>query len=142
MNIWRFQRLLSERLIQWALASIGIGAILSLGSKFWRGVGSQFIGWGLVNIGIAYIGGRAANGKLKTLPDPYAPAAQSREAKGLQRLLWINAVLDLFYMRGGQWMAGRGGAFRRGMGVGVIVQGLGLFIFDIFHAVKTPIQRQ
>ena len=53
MDIWRFQRLLSVRLIQWALASIGIGALLSLGTKFWRGVGSQFVGWGVVNIAIA-----------------------------------------------------------------------------------------
>ena len=40
MSIWGFQRILSERLIQWALTSIGIGAVLSLGTKFWRGIGS------------------------------------------------------------------------------------------------------
>lgn len=136
MNIWQFQRVLSIRLIQWALASIGIGAVLASGTKFWRGVGAQFIGWGVVNMGIAYVGGRVAEQRTRTLPDPYAPEVERREAVNLQRLLWINALLDLFYMRGGAWLAGRG---KTGMGVGIIIQGAALFIFDLFHAVNTPV---
>ncbi|WP_343417212.1 hypothetical protein [Candidatus Flexifilum breve] len=141
MDIWRFQRLLSVRLIQWALASIGIGALLSLGTKFWRGVGSQFVGWGVVNIAIAYFGGRMADQRIQTLPDPYAKDVLRKEGVNLQRLLWINALLDLFYMRGGQWLTGKGGAFRRGMGVGIFLQGLALFVFDLLHATDTPVEQ-
>ena len=141
MDIWRFQRILSIRLIQWALASIGLGALLSLGTKFWRGVGSQFIGWGVINVAIAYVGGRMADQRVQTLPDPYAPEILHREGANLQRLLWINALLDLVYMRGGQWLARNGGAYRRGMGVGIFVQGLALFIFDLIHANDTPVEQ-
>jgi len=139
MNIWQFQRTLSVRLIQWALASIGIGAILSLGTKFWRGVGSQFIGWGVINMLIAYVGGRVANQRYASMSDPTDPECMHQEAVGLQRLLWINALLDLFYMRGGELLGRHGGAFRRGMGVGIMAQGAALFIFDLIHAVDTPV---
>ena len=141
MSIWGFQRILSERLIQWALTSIGIGAVLSLGTKFWRGIGSQFIGWGVINMAIAWFGGTMANRRLETLPDPFAPDVMKREAVNLQRLLWINAGLDVLYMRGGEALSRRGGRFQRGMGWGIIIQGAALFIFDVIHAMRTPVDR-
>ncbi len=82
-----------------------------------------------------------ADQRVQTLPDPYAPEILHREGANLQRLLWINALLDLFYMRGGEWLMRKGGAYRRGMGVGIFVQGLALFIFDLIHATDTPVEQ-
>ncbi|PJF27320.1 MAG: hypothetical protein CUN53_04525 [Phototrophicales bacterium] len=61
------------------------------------------------------------------------------QARSLRRLLWINAGLDVLYMIGGLWYALRAKAPRgRGMGIGVIFQGLFLFIFDVLQAREVP----
>jgi hypothetical protein len=140
MNIWQFQRQLSRRLLLWSGISTLLGILMLPFGKFWRGVGSQFIGWALVNAGIA-AGGDFVTGqrRLKTA-QPDAPQVLLREGDSLKRLLWINAGLDIFYMLGGAWMMGRKGSKdgQRGSGLGIIVQGLFLFVFDIFHATRTP----
>ncbi|MCC6615742.1 MAG: hypothetical protein IT320_19890 [Anaerolineae bacterium] len=62
-----------------------------------------------------------------------------REGNNLRRLLWINAGLDILYMIGGWWTTLRARKpWLRGVGLGVILQGLALFIFDLFHASQTP----
>lgn len=135
MTIWDYQRLISRRLIQWALFSFGVGALLSGGRRFWRGVGVQFVGWALVNLGIAWFGLRASENRRAALPDPLAPAVVEREAHNLRRLLWINSALDLLYISGGRWLIRRGS---RGTGVGIILQGAFLFVFDLLHAADVP----
>jgi hypothetical protein len=138
MDIWQFQRLLTQRLIQWALASIGLGALLSLGRGFWRGMGLQFLAWGAVDFGIAWFGTTRAGQRMAELPDPTNPQAREEEALSLRRLLWLGVVSDVAYLALGDWLAKRGSAFRRGSGWGVILQGAFLFIFDLAHVLESP----
>ena len=138
MNVWDYQRILTRRLIQWALISLGIGGLLVSGRRFWRGVGGQFIGWALVNLGIAWFGIRTSEDRRSALPDPFAPEVLEREAHNLRRLLWINTVLDLLYIAGGRWLIRRG---KRGTGWGIVIQGAFLFLFDLLHAGGVPDER-
>lgn len=135
MNIWGYQQILTRRLIQWALLSLGIGGLLVGGSRFWRGVGGQFIGWALVNLGIAYFGVTTSENRRVALPDQLAPEVLEREAHDLRRLLWINTALDLLYVAGGRWLIRRG---KPGTGWGIVVQGAFLFLFDLLHADGVP----
>ncbi len=138
MNIWDYQRILTRRLIQWALISLGIGTLMLGGRRFWRGVGGQFIGWALINLGIAWFGIRTSENRRVALPDPLAPEVLDHEAESLRRLLWINTALDLLYVAGGRWLIRRGS---RGTGWGIIVQGMFLFLFDLLHAGGIPDER-
>lgn len=138
-NIWAFQQSLSKRLIRWNLANIAVGLLLSFLTPFWRGLGSQGIGWGVINILIGIIGGRAALRKAAH-PDAQSAEMQAHEAKNLFRLLGINAILDILYMMGGRWLIQKSAAqpYRHGMGWGIILQGFLLFVFDITQAAILP----
>ena len=95
-----------------------------------RGVGEQYVGWGVVNALIALIGRRppaAANMLVEV-------AAKKRT---LSRLLWLNTGLDVLYVLGGwRLMRGRGAtnARWRGRGLGIVLQGGFLFFFDLLNA--------
>ncbi len=135
MTVWQYQRLLTRRLLQWSLFSLGMGVVLTRGRSLWRGVGGQFIGWALVNMGIAYFGTRSANQRQKALADPQTSAVVTKEAYNLRLLLWVNTGLDLLYLRGGRWLIKRG---NYGTGLGIILQSLFLFLFDLYHAANVP----
>lgn len=139
MTIWDFSALVSKRLMNWNYVNLGIGALLMLvGGRFLRGVGSQFAGWAAINLGIGWFGSRA-NTERAARPDAKSPLIREMQARSLRRLLWINAGLDVLYMIGGLWYGLRAKAARgRGMGVGVIFQGLFLLIFDVLQAREVP----
>ena len=131
MGLWRFQRRLTGLLLGWAAASIGTGLALQRGGDaLRRGVGEQYVGWGVVNALIALIGRRppaAANMLVEV-------AAKKRT---LSRLLWLNTGLDVLYVLGGwRLMRGRGAtnARWRGRGLGIVLQGGFLFFFDLLNA--------
>ena len=136
INIWTFQAAISRRLAQWAAVSFALGAAMAPGRAFWRAVGGQFMGWAVVNLAIAFFGSRAADGRYRTLPAPEAPAVQAEEARKLSRLLWINAGLDIAYMTAGRWLMRSDKPARRGMGLGILLQGAFLFVFDVCHALR------
>lgn len=141
MDIWHFSRVVSLRLFLWNILNALVGLFLARRSLFWRGVGSQNVGWAFINLMIAVVGGYFTQRRLDRLHDPYGSESKVREARNLYRLLWINAGLDVLYMITGGFIAVmRGGrrVFVRGIGVGIIVQGFLLFVFDIFHAMRIP----
>lgn len=136
LSIWDLQRLILARLLSWSRFSFiaGLG-LLHLGS-FWRGVGQQAIGWGAIDALIAVIAGHSINRRMVG-PEAAAPEVQRREARNLQRILWLNTGLDVLYVLGGLWLAYRRGAANpkwRGHGWGIIIQGGFLFLFDLYHA--------
>jgi hypothetical protein len=139
MNIWQYQLLLMRRLLQWSLFSTTLGAFLMLGHKFWQGVGAQFMGWALIDGLIAYFGSERAR-KAAFADTASDPERLRAERRNLRILLWFNAALDLLYVRGGLWLAlrRRSSIFTRGMGLGIIVQGSFLFLFDLIHGVTVP----
>ena len=131
MTLWRFQQRLTGMLLGWAAASIATGLALRRGGDaLRRGVGEQFVGWGVVNAIIAIIGRRPPT-EANMLVEV---AARQRT---LARLLWVNTGLDVLYVLGG-WrvMQGRGAADARwrGRGLGIMLQGGFLFFFDLLHA--------
>lgn len=140
MNIWQFQDRISKRLLRWSIVSIGAGLVMRLGGKFWKNVGNQFIAWGAVDAGIAIGGQVAKRNRIDHMENPGVTEVLEKETENLGRALWVNAVLDVFYMLGAiMWMRRDNGDGRaRGNGFGVLIQGLFLLVFDVFHARRLP----
>lgn len=140
-TIYHFQKRLSQRLMIWSVFSIVIGLALQFSrSAQVRGFGQQAATWGAIDAAIAGLGLRGAAQKMDD-PAAYALPAQSKEARNLGRLLWINAGLDVFYMLGGLALARRDDPDNKGWfghGWGVVVQGAFLFLFDLIHARRLP----
>lgn len=140
MNIWQFQNQVSRRLLRWSAMSVVVGVLMRFGGTFWKNVGNQFISWGAIDAGIAVGGQIAARNRVDKLDNPGLPEVHVKEEDNLRRLLWVNAGLDVLYMIGGLlWMRrDKGDGKARGNGLGVLLQGLFLFVFDVIHALNTP----
>ena len=55
--LWDFQAVLSRRLLLWSAFSVLIGgALLLVGTPFWRGFGVQALLWGAIDAAIAAFG--------------------------------------------------------------------------------------
>jgi hypothetical protein len=137
-NLFRLQRRSTPILLGWSLASILAGMYwLHDEDSFLKGVGSQFVGWGLIDGIIALIGSRSAtvdeesykNGEISKI-------THQEKTRGFERLLWLNAILDIGYILGGGWLIRRfpEQAQRRGMGWGIIFQGAFLLVWDVILA--------
>jgi hypothetical protein len=128
--IQRFEKSLGVQLLAWALVNILAGGLLQgLRSAFWRAVGWQSMGWGAVNAAIALFGIRASQ--------RLSEKTSLQRAVHLRRILWVNAGLDVLYVIGGAVLVGggrQGGSKRKGTGVGILLQGGFLFLFDTVHA--------
>src|SRR5690348_15851237 len=98
MNIWDFSQQLSQRLFRLNLINIFTGLWLASGDGFWRGFGSQNIGWGVINIVIAAVGSIMTRRRYNTLPNPHAGEIQRKVSRGLKRLLLFTAGLYIFYI--------------------------------------------
>jgi esterase/lipase len=137
--IWDFEKLISRRLMLWAVPSILAGSVLILfGNVFWRSFGVQAVAWGAVDGLIAWFGLHRA-GKKATSPSSFS--AEAQEASRIRKILWINNALDVMYVTGGAALVfffGEESPFWRGAGWGVIIQGTFLFLFDLMHALRVP----
>jgi hypothetical protein len=136
-DIWQFQSSLSRRLIRWSAGSIVTGAAMLLNpDRRWRGAGAQFIGWGAVDALIAWLGLRSTREKAAA-PDAHDRETQQQARTTLRRVLWINTGLDVGYVSAGVVLAktqGRSDRFWFGSGLGIVVQGGFLLLFDLIHA--------
>ncbi len=141
--VWDYQHLISRRLMYWGAFSILAGiAFLLKGMDFWRGFGIQALAWGLVD---AIIAGFGLRGSLPKLFTPVDLDAADREAKKLRRILWVNTWLDVVYIAVGTAVyltRGQSDAFFAGTGIGIIVQGGFLLVFDLWHYRHTPEESQ
>ncbi len=140
IDIWLFQDQLTRRLSWWSIGSILAGAFLAAAfTGFWRGLGIQFLAWGVIDLAIAFFGARSARQRRAKLSLAEQLAAQPQERASLAKILWINAGLDVLYLAGGLALIGTLGAtdsFWLGGGWGVLIQGGFLLFFDLFHALK------
>jgi len=140
IDIWEFQSRLTSRLLWWGGLSAALGLFLLLFPGFLRGVGIQFVAWGLIDAAIAWFGRRASEKRLAGLPADDSARAQvaAQQAQSIWRILWLNTVLDVLYVAGGigLWIAMGADPVWRGHAVGVIVQGGFLFFFDLLHALN------
>ncbi len=141
---YAFQARLARRLLTWALASVAGGAALAVagaatGNPFLRAFGSQTIGWGAIDAGLA-VAGRARAARLIAHP-PVDPDDLAREAARTRRVLAVNAGLDVAYIATGLAVAagrGRRSPTACGHGLATIVQGAFLLAFDAVHAARVP----
>lgn len=134
MTIWQLERRISRQLLPWSALSVTGGALLFFAAPFWRGVGVQALVWGVIDAAIALFGLMSLRRKQQR-PDANKPEALEREAHNLHRLLLINAGLDVLYIVGGVVVLNSFTTdFARGNGVGIIVQGAFLLLFDTFYA--------
>lgn len=136
MTIWRLQQRISRQLLLWSAVSIVGGLLLLPAPPFWRGVGVQALVWGAIDAAIALFGLLSLRRKQRR-SDANAPETLARETRGLRRLLLVNAGLDVLYVVGGIVVLMRFTTeFARGNGVGIIVQGAFLLLFDLFYALR------
>jgi hypothetical protein len=133
----------------WAGASIlsGVGLSVQSENTTLRYLGFQNIGWGAVNAaiaGTALFGLGAQFAALDTLgTDGRALLDELSQEQTFAKILLVNAGLDVGYMLVGaalMWSA-RNGLARSdeffGSGLGVVIQGAFLLIFDIWQALAS-----
>jgi hypothetical protein len=137
-NLYRFQREAMPILLGWAFGSIVTGTLWRRNqSQYTRGVGGQFIAWGLVDGIIASLALSGAQRKTTLWgAGEITPLQHAREADQFEKIVWANAVLDVGYVLGGRWWQRRHphDLARQGMGVGVMIQGAFLLVWDILLA--------
>lgn len=143
-NYWLFNERLNRRLFVIHGANVVVGLLLSPFGAFWRGFGSQNIGWGAISLGIGVVGRWQGERKFMSLQNPYAAEVMAKEARNLRRILAVNVPLNFVYMLGGYRLLRRaagddaGAQRQRGMGWGIIAQGVLLLCFDTFHVLRVP----
>lgn len=139
MNIWDFQTRLTRRLLVWSVLSVALSTLTFFSANlFLRGLAIQFFAWGAIDAGIAIFGTRASAKKQAQIQDSERLVIEQKEARWLERILWINTGLDILYILGGFWLMqtkGLNEPLWRGHGLGVVIQGGFLFFFDLYHAV-------
>jgi carboxylesterase len=137
--IYRYQRTLTGRLFFWSSLSVLVGVWGWLrGGLFEQGLALQFIIWGLIDVLIALYGQKGLKAKINGLPNLNRVETDMRN---LSRLLWINTGLDVLYICGGLSLAlalGFANPFWMGSGIGILIQGCFLFVFDLLHARSLP----
>jgi len=136
MTIWLLQARLSRHLLIWSALSIATGLVLLFAPPFWQGVGVQALVWGTIDAAIALFGLRALR-RRQARAGAHDPQALEREAHNLRRLLLVNVGLDVLYVVAGVVVLNSFATdFGRGSGVGIIVQGAFLGLFDAFYAYR------
>lgn len=138
--VWSLQRQIGLLLLLWSALSIVGGALLLLfGIPFWRGVGLQGVVWGVIDAGIALFGLYMRRRK-QTRPDANAANVLKREARSLRRLLLVNLGLDLVYVLAGILvLLTFDTPFADSNGIGILVQGGFLLLFDGFYATRVKV---
>jgi hypothetical protein len=138
-NLYRFQQRSFPILLGWALGSIASGVFwMTSRTGVLSGLGSQFAGWGVVNLILAVLGLRGARRSLqRQAQGDISPAEHARQARNFERLVLVNAGLDLGYIAFGAWLAQKPSrqpekkpGLRKGVSWGIAAQGAFLLIWD------------
>ncbi len=138
--VWDYQHLISRRLLLWSFISVLAGLLVFWRGDFWRGFAIQALVWAAVDALIAMWGLRSS---LPKLYQPVDLKVAEKETKKLRKILWINTGLDVLYIAGGGLLYSQNAMaepFLAGTGAGIIVQGGFLFLFDLWHALHTPLE--
>jgi len=133
-NFYGYQQRRMSLLLGWGLFSIVAGLLAQRNPRaFWKQFGLQALTWGAIDAALALFGLNGANKKEERFAlGELGARDEAKEARGFHRILLINTGLDVLYIAGGAWLLQRfkGRDDRQGMGVGVMVQGVWLFLFD------------
>ena len=133
-NFYQYQQRCLSLLLGWSFLSMITGLVMQFNPKpFWKQFGLQALVWGAIDALLAAFGLRSANQKENRYTiGKLSFHDETKEAQSFYRILLINTGLDVLYVAGGVWLMQRfkARADRRGMGLGILVQGLWLFLFD------------
>lgn len=137
-NFYRYQRRTGGALLAWGLGNMLLGP-LALFSRdaFWRQFGLQAFAWGAIDAALAFFGRRSAARKAERYAAAELDAATAhQDAAQFRRILLVNAGLDVLYIGSGAWTAWafRDRPDRRGIGLGIVFQGLFLLVYDLLLA--------
>lgn len=119
-------------LLAWGVGSIVTGAGLATSRRQdLRQIGLQAIVWGAIDAALALNGRRGARNSRQLNPSS-EQRSSCQEAARFQRIVAINAGLDVLYIAGGLRLAqtARRNTGRYGIGLGIVVQGAFLLIYD------------
>ncbi|GAB4211537.1 MAG: hypothetical protein OHK0022_46170 [Roseiflexaceae bacterium] len=125
-NFPALERLAGDTLIGWGLFSVVAGALgLAVNNPVLRQAGIQAITWGAIDAAIGLFGRRSA-AQHAAAPD------QATRAQRFRLIVLVNAGLDIGYVAAGLALIRRstGRPARAGMGLGILIQGLFLLLFD------------
>lgn len=137
-DLYSFQHRLGVRLLGWSVPSMLIGGgLLFTGLPLLHGIGVQALIWGAIDAALAVSGIVGAVRGSRAYPDE---TGTIRKTMRLRRILRINTYLDVLYVAIGIALPLLFGAdaFLLGNGIGVVIQGLFLFVFDLVHAQRLP----
>ncbi|MBC8076442.1 MAG: hypothetical protein H7Y32_10240 [Chloroflexales bacterium] len=133
-DFFAYQRRRLGVLLAWGVGSMVAGPLALLGrNAFWRQFGIQTFSWGAIDALLAFFGRRGARTKAERRAQGLLTTADElREARSFRTILLLNAGLDVLYIAGGAVLAWRQWAQRdrRGMGLGIIPQGVFLLLYD------------
>jgi hypothetical protein len=137
-NLYTFQQKAMPILLGWGVGSIITGFLWTRSrSQALQALGNQFIAWGAVDGSIAAFAiANAAKKSSLVESGEITPHEHYLQAEQFERIIWVNALLDIGYMLGGFRLA-RGNPQdrrRQGMGWGILTQGAFLFAWDILLA--------
>ena len=150
-NLYRFQLRLFPALLVWALGSIAAGIVwLRNDDGQVRGYGSQFAGWGAINLLLALFGMNSAwRNQTRLKQGEISTAQHAVQAQKFERLVLVNAGLDVGYIAAGAWLAStpidkpqKQPGLRRGMGWGILCQGAFLLGWDLLLALLVHQRRK
>lgn len=127
-SYYDFQKLVGRTLLSWGGLNAIFGAAAQVkANPFMRQFGLQALAWGAIDALIALFGLRDAQRKQA------ARASTLAQARRFRVIVLANAALDIGYIAGGlaALRGANGKGERAGMGVGIIVQGAFLLLFDL-----------
>lgn len=135
---WWQARVVGRQLAAWSLVSVAVGIALFAvaggdAEATLHAVAVQFVVWGAIDGGIVAFGERDRRRRVARGEAADAGATAAFGAR-LRRLLRLNAALDVAYVAAGialllAWRTPEG----LGHGLGVLVQGGFLLVFDAWH---------
>ena len=136
MDIWIFQKALIQRLTIWALVSVTLGALCFLPvSNFWGALAFQFLGWALIDLGIAGVGYISVRRRLAELSATEKEAVTPAETSKMITLLQGSTILSTVFLLGGLVLWAYG-SFWAGAGTGIILQAAFILFFSQYHLLK------
>lgn len=144
-NLFRFQLQAFPVLLGWAVGSMVAGWFWWRSGNAWlRGLGSQFLGWGLIDGLIAAFGLRqAGKSHHRFRSGELTPADHDRQRRNFEKIIAFNSFLDVGYILGGAWFLRKsaGQSLRQGIAWGIILQGGFLLIWDILLFIVTLVKQ-
>jgi hypothetical protein len=134
-TFFHFQHTALGLLWRWGLASVALGSLaLFSRNRALRQVGVQWLAWGAIEAALARAGQRAAMRHIHAGAED-----EARHARRFRAVLLAGAALDFVYVAAGLMLfrqaAGR--SQRVGAGLGVLIQGLFLLVYDSLLALRT-----